>query len=161
MASLPMSAKQEMLDLMTRFKREKLHPHIDIEGFSPSELNVTLCVYVAQKQELDLIQPSHVAQWLHLTPSALSQTLKVLEQKALIVRKRSQKDSRSVSLELTPEGMKLAQKCAEERDCFMNDLIEYLGEEEVKRLIKSFNKIFDFMSARCSKSASDKETVCE
>lgn len=160
MASLPTSTKQEMLNLMNRFKREKFHPHVSAEEINPSEMNAVLCIYIARERGIDLVQPSHVAQWLHLTPSALSQTLKLLEEKGFIERKRSKEDSRSVSLELTEKGVELAHKGAAERDTFMNELIEYLGEEEVKQLIVSFNKILDFMGQRCPLSSSAEESTC-
>ncbi|MGI6104840.1 MAG: MarR family winged helix-turn-helix transcriptional regulator [Raoultibacter sp.] len=165
MASLPSSAKQELLNLMRRLKRENFHSHVTQGELTPSEASVVFGIYIARDRGVDPIQPRNVAHWLHLTPSALSQTLKVLEEKGFIDRKRSKEDSRSVSLELTEKGSAFAAKGVAERDAFMDEFIEYMGEDEVKQLIASLEKVLEFKNLKCPHScphaSTHEKTACE
>lgn len=153
MSKLSNASKQEMLGLMRRFKREKFQPYVDHQGITPSEMNVILGIHMAQEHGIDPVQPRDLAAWLHLTPSALSQTLKMLEEKDFLRRQRTSSDSRAVSLALTEKGSGVASKASRARDKFMDDLVEYIGEEDVRHLIDTFNRVFDFLSRQADEGA--------
>lgn len=48
--------------------------------------------------------PSHVAQYLGTTRGTVSQSLKSLQQKGYVTERRSARDKRTISFELTPKG---------------------------------------------------------
>lgn len=52
--------------------------------------------------------PSHVAEYLLATRGTVSQTLKALQRKGLVVERRSETDRRSIAYSLTLEGERLA-----------------------------------------------------
>ncbi|MCV2880957.1 MarR family winged helix-turn-helix transcriptional regulator [Actibacterium sp. XHP0104] len=54
--------------------------------------------------------PSHVAEYLGTTRGTMSQTLKSLVRKGYVTEHRSQIDKRSISYDLTPEGLALTSR---------------------------------------------------
>lgn len=157
MTKLSEETKQEMLGLMRRFKREKFQPSISYEGITPSESNVIFGILMASKHGVDPVQPRDVSKWLLLTPSALSQTLKVLEEKGFVKRERICGDSRAVSLELTEKGFVVAHEIFRSCDNFMDGLAEYVGEEDIKHLIETFKKVLSFLTEQTKAGAIRRE----
>ena len=148
MTKLSEETKQEMLALVRRFKRENFLPTVVHKGVTPSESNVIFGIYMAIKHKVDPIHPRDLAKWLQLTPSALSQTLKMLEEKGCVKRERTSGDSRAVSLGLTEEGLSVANDIFSARDEFMNALAEYIGEEDIRHIINTCNKVFEFVNEK-------------
>lgn len=153
MSSIPDALKQDLLQLMRRSKREKFQPYLSHQELTPSEINVILCIHMADARGVNPIQPRNVAAWLHLTPSALSQTLKALEEKHFIERHRTSGDSRVVSLSLTPKAAGFAEESTQVRDQFLDELIAYIGEEDARHLINTFDKVLDFFSEQADGGA--------
>lgn len=148
MSPLSDSTKQELLLLLRRFKRERFHPTIKLDGVTSAEAHAVLCVCMAKEHGIDPVQPRMVAAWLQQTPSALSQTLKAIEEKGYIERHRRSDDSRSVSLVLTEKGKELACEFRKAQDVFFDDLVECIGEEDLSHLLKTFSKIYDHLSQK-------------
>lgn len=67
-------------------------------------------IYTARLEGERTIQPRFLAERMHMTPSALSQTLKLLEEKGYVERHRVSDDFRAVSLELTERGAEIARR---------------------------------------------------
>ncbi len=137
-------AKRKVFAIMQRFKQERYLPMVAPADLTPSEATVIIAIYFAGLHGMDAIQPHFIAKRLHLTPSALSQTLKVLEEKGYLVRARMSGDSRAVSLELTDRGASMAEKAARIREDHLDELIAYVGEEDMGHLMETLEKILDF-----------------
>lgn len=146
MALPQQDTKQEMLELMQRFKKEKFHPLVAPSVVTTSEANVVVAIYMAHQHKIELIQPRAVAAWLHLTPSALSQTLKSLEEKGFIERNRTSSDSRVVSLTLTEDGFRVAQEITDMYDELLDRMIDYIGEKDIEQLMRTLEKVLDFLT---------------
>ncbi len=143
--------KQRAFAIMRRFKQERYLPIITPLGVTPSETDVIIAIHKAQEHGIEVVQPHLVAKFLHLTPSALSQTLKTLDAKGIIKRNRDKNDSRAVSLELTEAGQGLAAQARDTRDEHIDELIDYIGEEDVLCLIDTLERVLDFYKEQAEK----------
>lgn len=84
---------------------------------------------------------SELSQFLELTPSAVSQTVKALEQKGLVQRTASESDRRNVHVRLTSQGESLFQVAEQRMAETFNRLTEALGQEETRQLIALLGKM--------------------
>ncbi|WP_139653359.1 MarR family winged helix-turn-helix transcriptional regulator [Raoultibacter phocaeensis] len=144
MADIPKETKQGLLDIMRRFHKNSYVPFVTPEGLTFSESRVVLGIYTAQLEGEHTVQPRFLAERMRMTPSALSQTLKLLEEKGYVERHRVSDDFRAVSLELTDQGERLARQAEAMREQHLNDLVEYVGADDIDHLIATLHKVLDF-----------------
>jgi DNA-binding MarR family transcriptional regulator len=112
-------------------------------GLTDSETFVLLHIGMAAGGGAD-IRPSQLARHARMTPSALSQTLKRLEEKGCIVRTRAEGDSRSVSIDVTEKGSELIEQARRLRNDAYSALLDYLGPRDVAELTRVLGRIADF-----------------
>ena len=74
------------------------------EGINPAQR--AALAYLARANRFSR-SPSHVAEYLNSTRGTVSQTLKALTRKGLVVEHPSTTDKRSISYDVTPTGTKL------------------------------------------------------
>jgi DNA-binding MarR family transcriptional regulator len=134
--------------LARRFQKEKLPFFVASEDMTSSENSVITAIYMARLHGIDPVYPRAVAAWLHLTPSALSQLLRSLEEKGYLERHRTAEDSRAVALSLTTKGNEAGEEAVRNHDRFVEELFAYVGEEDIQRLIGILNKVLDFLSQK-------------
>lgn len=145
--------KRELFELMTRMHRGRLAPPVP-QGLTPSEARVMVAVGELHACGAD-IRPGRVAELTHTTPSALSQTLKTLEEKGLIERKRESGDFRAVSVCLTEDGVKFANEGCRMRNEHMNEVMEFVGIDDMRELVRILRKIVEFHEDQPSCSCCD------
>jgi len=148
MSALPDEMKQRVFALMRRFKQEHYLPLITLDGVTQSEIQGIIAIDMSRKAGIHPVQPHIIAKGLHQTPSAVSQTLKNLEEKGYLVRKRESDDSRAVSLELTSAGVSVAQEVNARLEGQLGDLLDYLGQEDANHLLDTLEKILDYQKAQ-------------
>ncbi len=103
--------KEEFVHLMRLIHREQFHSAWTPKNLSKPEMHVLMCIWIARTHHKEA-RPTALAKYSHVSPSAVSQTLKTLEEKALVKRVRSEKDSRSVVIELTGRRARLDRRGA-------------------------------------------------
>ena len=101
--------KGDFVDLMRRLHQARATSRTVPEGVTPAEARAVHVVWLMSRQG-EAARPGSVAARMHTTPSALSQILKSLEEKGLLVRHRTRDDFRAVALELTDAGSAVAQE---------------------------------------------------
>ena len=101
--------KGDFVDLMRRLHQARATSRTVPEGVTPAEARAVHVVWLMSRQG-EAARPGSVAAHMHTTPSALSQILKSLEEKGLLVRHRTRDDFRAVALELTDAGSAVAQE---------------------------------------------------
>lgn len=144
MADIPEETKQGLLDIMRRFRKGAYVPFLTPEGLTFSESRVVVGIYTARLDGRETVQPRFLAEHIHMTPSALSQTLKLLEEKGYVERHRVSDDFRAVSLELTARGEEIAREADAMRERHLSEMVEYVGIEDIDHLVSTMHKILDF-----------------
>ena len=144
MTVLPDHIMQRVFVIMRRFKQEHYLPLIEPTGVTQSEAHVITAIDRAKKEGNVAVQPHVVAKFLHQSPSAVSQILKMLEEKGFLKRERMSEDFRAVSLELTERGLLVAQEVDRMYKERFGDLLEYIGYEDAEHLLDTLEKILDY-----------------
>ena len=90
------------------------------------------------------VRPGDIAKCGQATPSAVSQTLKSLEEKGLITRQRDKGDSRAVTVHLTKEGRAFSARGRELHEQMIDGVLTYLGPEDAEHLVRIVERLADF-----------------
>ena len=129
--------------LIRHFARSGHEHPLARRGITPLGAQALMAVY-ALEEAGDIARPNKVARRIGTTPSSLSQTLKVLEGKGVLERRRLPGDSRGVSLALTPDGRALAERGKGVRESRSQALFEFLGKDDAEELIRIMKRIEEF-----------------
>lgn len=139
--------KEEFVRLMRMIHREQFHPTWTPGNLSKPEMHVLMCVWIAHRHNKEA-RPSSLAKYSHVSPSAVSQTLKTLEEKALVARVRSTNDSRSVVIELTEEGRALIEEVQSVRSSYFDEMFEAIGVDDMQTLMRIMRRVLDFCALK-------------
>jgi len=126
-----------------RFRASCYVPRYAPDDLTTSEMHVVMAVGHACDCG-DVPRPRDIGHALHLSPSALSQTLGSLEKKGYIVRERHASDGRSVAVLLTETGRSVVDEgvCAYRES--MRELRAYLGDDDLREFARLLNKVNAF-----------------
>lgn len=139
--------KEEFVRLMRMIHREQFHPTWTPGNLSKPEMHALMCVWIAHRHNKEA-RPSSLAKYSHVSPSAVSQTLKTLEEKALVARVRSANDSRSVVIELTEEGRALIEELQSIRSSYFDEMFEVIGVDDMQTLMRIMRRVLDFCALK-------------
>lgn len=90
------------------------------------------------------VRSGDIAKCGHATPSAVSQTLKSLEEKGLITRQRDKGDSRAVTVHLTDDGRAFSARGREVHEQMIDGVLTYLGPEDAEHFVRIVERLADF-----------------
>lgn len=150
----PCDAERELFDLMRRFRHERYDMRPLLTGgtdMTTAEAHV-LAYLLRAEREGRCVRPSDVARRGRITPSAISQTLKALEGKGMVARERSAHDSRSVTLRLTERGRASAVELFERRSAMVDELVSYVGEDELRAFAATLGRVMEFCDERLGRA---------
>lgn len=139
--------KEEFVRLMRMIHREQFHPAWSPGNLSKPEMHTLMCVWIAYRHNKEA-RPSSLAKYSHVSPSAVSQTLKTLEEKGLVARVRSANDSRSVVIELTEEGRALIEEVQSIRSSYFDEMFEAIGVDDMQTLMRIMRRVLDFCASK-------------
>lgn len=139
--------KEEFVHLMRMIHREQFHPTWTQGNLSKPEMHTLMCVWIAYRHNKEA-RPSLLAKYSHVSPSAVSQTLKTLEGKGLVARVRSANDSRSVVIELTEEGRALIEELQSIRSSYFDEMFEAIGVDDMQTLMRIMRRVLDFCALK-------------
>ncbi|WP_165056629.1 MULTISPECIES: MarR family winged helix-turn-helix transcriptional regulator [unclassified Adlercreutzia] len=139
--------RDEFFDLARLLRRNRFMPVVSIDGLTPTEARAVHMVMMAKRRASEKpVRPGFVAALLHVTPSAFSQVLKSLEGKGLVERERGGDDFRAVAINLTPAGLCLAREVDAVATSQAHALIEYVGEENFRALLRTMRLIVEYQA---------------
>ena len=94
--------RRRLFNAAARMRKQRQEPPAP-KGITPAEMYAIMAVSRLEGEGRK-VRPGDIAKCGQATPSAVSQTLKSLEEKGLITRQRDKGDSRAVTVHLTKEG---------------------------------------------------------
>ncbi len=153
MQNAALELRQELFDVADRMRRQRVVPPAPA-GMTPVEARTVMKLGFMER-EGEVVRPGDVARVCHLSPSAISQTLKSLETKGLIVRARSESDCRAVSIELTDKGRAMNEIGRKLHDARLDDLVAFLGQDDARELIRIMRRLFEFEETCPWRTAAD------
>ncbi len=140
-----MQTKQELASSLIQtflfHKKQKFFYGMPKTDLKPSETAVLGCLDVDK-----LLRPRDISGFLGVSPASVSPLLASLEEQGLIERIINPQNRREIFLQLTPKGKELAQKIKTHMRNRVQDLVEYLGEEQTLELIRLLQLVNQFVS---------------
>lgn len=138
----------EFLDLMRKLHRAGPPWMPDCEGLTPNQARALHLLYVMESTAGgEGARPGSLAHHLAVSPSALSQVAKVLEERGLVTRGRGEGDFRAVSLRLTPAGAEVGRALDDAFIARMRRLVDYVGPELFAQMMDGVAKVVEFRVA--------------
>ena len=110
-----------------------------------AEIVILTHIYQLTNKELtdDGVRVTCIKDQTHISLPAVSQQLRILEQKGFIERKTTVKDRRITLVTLTPAGYEILKKVIDYRDQLLEKLVLEVGEENIWKYIEMSNKIMN------------------
>ncbi len=115
------------LERLSEAFRVLLWEKAKVLGLSPIQIQLLLFIRFHSEERCRV---SLLAQEFNLTPSTVSEALRTLEQKGLLLRKIDPIDTRSHTLVLTEEGQAMASKVSDFADVMLPGLAHLSPEEQ-------------------------------
>jgi DNA-binding MarR family transcriptional regulator len=97
------------------------------------------------------VNPSEIAESHHVTLAAVTHHIKLLESNGLITKSVSMDDRRSSLISLSTVGRSMVNKIKKHHTEKLTNLIEYLGEEDIEKLIYLLGRISNYLKEQRSK----------
>lgn len=145
--------RNEMFETMQRMRQRRSTPPLP-PGITRGEINALMMLSMMKARD-EIARPGMLAACSHATPGAVSQTLKSLEEKGLIMRRRGEGDSRSVTISLTDAGHELEKEGRRLHDERFMHMLEFLGEDDAREFVRIVNRMLEFEESHPWKRTSD------
>ena len=134
---------KEFFDVIMRLKRQS-HANIKLKDLYAGEFMALRIIYklkMMQVEESIGVKTSDIGNCLFMKKPTTSKMLNNLEDKGYINRLSDKKDRRVTYIDLTQKGVDLLQKHHRSMINYTNEVINRLGEEDTKTLVKLLNKL--------------------
>lgn len=134
--------RRRLFDAAARMRKQRKEPPAP-EGVTPAEMYAIMAVSRLEGEGRS-VRSGDIAKCGHATPSAVSQTLKSLEEKGLITRQRDKGDSRAVTVHLTEGGRAFSARGRELHEQMIDGVLTYLGPKDAEHLVRIVERLADF-----------------
>lgn len=134
--------RRRLFDAAARMRKQRQEPPMP-KGITPAEMYAIMAVSRLEG-EGRRVRPGDIAKCGQATPSAVSQTLKSLEEKGLITRQRDKGDSRAVTVHLTDDGRAFSARGREVHEQMIDGVLTYLGPEDAEHFVRIVERLADF-----------------
>lgn len=145
--------RRRLFDAGARMRKQRQEPAAP-KGVTPAEMYAIMAVSRLEGEGRS-VRSGDIAKCGHATPSAVSQTLKSLEEKGLITRQRDKGDSRAVTVRLTEEGRAFSARGRELHEQMIDKVLTYLGPEDAEHLVRIVERLADFPACKAAQAQQD------
>lgn len=142
--------RRRLFDAAARMRKQRQEPPAP-KGITPAEMYAIMAVSRLEGEGRK-VRPGDIAKCGQATPSAVSQTLKSLEEKGLITRQRDKGDSRAVTVHLTKEGRAFSARGRELHEQMIDEVLTYLGPEDAEHLVRIVERLVDFPACEAARA---------
>lgn len=142
--------RRRLFDAAARMRKQRQEPPTP-KGITPAEM-YAIMVVSRLEGEGRKVRSGDIAKCGQATPSAVSQTLKSLEEKGLITRQRDKGDSRAVTVHLTENGRAFSARGRELHEQMIDEVLTYLGPEDAEHLVRIVERLVDFPACKAARA---------
>ncbi len=137
----------DLINALETLKRSHWRPEVDLP-VTPSEMTLLLCLHHHCVQRWTGMQPSELGERLQIARPTVTSLVNALEARGFVRRHQGTPDRRAVLVELTSEGRQLVEegRCMFEEH--MRRLVEFLGAEDARELIRLIRRVQQFSEMR-------------
>jgi len=138
---------QDLFQLMKQFPRPKLKQS-SIDGLTRSEYELLVMLVMSLGNDKKAFTVTEISSLLQITPAGVTHLINPLEQAGYIERLQAPNDRRIVLIGLTDKGTKVAEALISEVQEQLIGLVNHLGEEDSKTLIRLMSKSIEFFASQ-------------
>lgn len=142
--------RRRLFDAAARMRKQRQEPPTP-KGITPAEMYAIMAVSRLEGEGRK-VRSGDIAKCGQATPSAVSQTLKSLEEKGLITRQRDKGDSRAVTVHLTENGRAFSARGRELHEQMIDEVLTYLGPEDAEHLVRIVERLVDFPACKAARA---------
>ncbi|MEN8242306.1 MAG: MarR family transcriptional regulator [Chloroflexota bacterium] len=133
----------DLFQLMKQFPKIKLQL-ASSHGLTRSEAELLFILTINLDEKHVALSVSDLSRLLQITPAGVTHLLNPLEEAGCIERLRDPNDRRVVLIGLTDHGREIAEKLIAEFQEKMIGLMDYLGDEDSKNLIRLMSRTITY-----------------
>lgn len=137
----------DLFQLMKQFPRPKLKQS-SIDGLTRSEYELLVMLVMSLGEDKKAFTVTEISNLLQITPAGVTHLINPLEEAGYIERLQAPNDRRIVLIGLTEKGTKVAESLIAEVQEQLIGLINHLGEEDSKTLIRLMSKSIEYFSTQ-------------
>jgi DNA-binding MarR family transcriptional regulator len=138
---------RDLFQLMKQFPRPKLKQS-SIDGLTRSEYELLVMLVMNLGEDKKAFTVTEISSLLQITPAGVTHLINPLEQAGYIERLQAPNDRRIVLIGLTDKGTKVAEALISEVQEQLIGLVNHLGEEDSKTLIRLMSQAIEFFAAQ-------------
>jgi len=138
---------QELFQLMKQFPRPKLKQS-SIDGLTRSEYELLVMLVMSTKDSKGAFTVTEISNLLQVTPAGVTHLINPLEEAGYIERLPDPSDRRIVRIGLTAKGTQTAETLISEVQENLIGLVNHLGVEDSKTLIRLMSKSIEFFASQ-------------
>lgn len=142
--------RRRLFNAAARMRKQRQEPPTP-KGITPAEMYAMMAVSRLEGEGRK-VRSGDIAKCGQATPSAVSQTLKSLEEKGLITRQRDKGDSRAVTVHLTEDGRAFSARGRELHEQMIDEVLTYLGPEDAEHLVHIVERLVDFPACKAARA---------
>ena len=142
--------RRRLFDAAARMRKQRQEPPTP-KGITPAEMYAIMAVSRLEGEGRK-VRSGDIAKCGQATPSAVSQTLKSLEEKGLIKRQRDKGDSRAVTVHLTENGRAFSARGRELHEQMIDEVLTYLGPEDAEHLVRIVERLVDLPACKAARA---------
>ncbi|EUJ33655.1 MarR family transcriptional regulator [Listeria floridensis FSL S10-1187] len=151
MQSEELDLGQSVVRAFMHFKRAEMM-NFQIDGYTKAEIRFMFTLFHGVRMsdsELG-VSVSEIGKRLRVSKPSVTQQINALEGKGLITRIQNPADKRAAYINFTDKGKKLTDQIVEYfRESFL-DMQDYLGEEDMRTLIRLLSKLTDYLNSKAN-----------
>jgi DNA-binding MarR family transcriptional regulator len=137
----------DLFQLMKQFPRPKLKQS-SIDGLTRSEYELLVMLVMNHDKDKTALSVTELSNLLQITPAGVTHLINPLEQAGYIERLQAPNDRRIVLIGLTDMGTKVAEALISEVQEQLIGLVNHLGEEDSKTLIRLMSQAIEFFTSQ-------------
>lgn len=137
----------DLFQLMKQFPGPKLRQS-SIDGLTRSEYELLVMLVLNLDEHKKALSVTEISNLLQITPAGATHLINALEETGYIERLPAPNDRRIVLIGLTDKGTKVAQALISQVQEQLIGLVNYLGEEDSKTLIRLLSQAIAYFAAQ-------------
>ena len=138
---------RDLFQIMKQFPRPKLKQS-SIDGLTRSEYELLVMLVMSLDGDKKAFTVTEISNLLQITPAGVTHLINPLEETGYIERLQDPNDRRIVRIGLTQKGTQVAEALISEVRENLIGLVNQLGEEDSKTLIRLMSKSIEFFASQ-------------
>ena len=138
---------QDLFQLMKQFPRPKLKQS-SCDELTRSEYELLVMLVMKITEDNKALTVTEISNLLQITPAGVTHLINPLEEAGFIERLNDPNDRRVVLIGLTDKGTEMAEGLIAEVQEKLIGLVNHLGEEDSKTLIRLMSKAIEYFAVQ-------------